>query len=80
MLKFKENVYGFTYDSSIGNVEKVFHSPLSEEEVSLFSELLDDETCVFTSIEECNEMFEIMCSEDLENDKEGLNEVFEFIN
>jgi hypothetical protein len=79
MLKFKENVYGFTYDSSIGNVEKVFHKPLSEEEVVLFNELLDDETCLFTSIEDCNDMFEIMCGEDLNNDEEGLSEVFDYI-
>jgi hypothetical protein len=79
MLVFKENVYGFVYDSSIGNVKKIYNKQLTENEVELINEILSEDDCILVDIEECNCLFEITSKEGLLNDKEGLNEVFDFI-
>jgi hypothetical protein len=79
MLVFKENVYGFVYDSQYGNVVEVFNEPLTERDIFLCNSILGEDSCLFTDIDDCNEMFEILSKEDLGNDEEGLNEVFDFI-
>jgi hypothetical protein len=79
MLVFKENVYGFVYDSSIGNVDKIYNKPLTENEIKLINEVLSEDDVLFTNIEDVRDMFEITSKEDLEDDEEGFNEVFDFI-
>ena len=79
MLVFKENVYGFVYDSSIGNVEKIYNKPLTKNEIDLINEILSEDDVLFTDIKDVREMFEITSKESLENDEEGFDEVFDFI-
>jgi hypothetical protein len=79
MLKFKENVYGFVYDSGYGNVVKIYNRPLNENEIELINEVLSVDDCLLTNIEDCNDMFEITSKEHLKSDEEGLNEVFDFV-
>jgi hypothetical protein len=52
MLVFKENVYGFVYDSSIGNVDKIYNKPLTENEIELINEVLSEDDVLFTNIED----------------------------
>ena len=79
MLVFKENVYGFVYDSIVGNVTEVYNEPLTEREIFLINNSLGEDICLLTDIEDCNEIFNIVSKYDLECDEEGLNEVFDFI-
>ena len=52
MLVFKKNVFGFIYDSSIGNVEKVYNEPLTQREKEMIWDVLDEDTCLLTQIED----------------------------
>ena len=79
MLVFKENVYGFVYDSSIGNVDKIYNKPLTKNEIDLINEILSEDDVLFTDIKDVREMFEITSKESLENDEEGFNDVLDFI-
>ena len=80
MLVFKENVYGFVYDSQFGNVTYIIQKPLNEETIDVIKNSIDEDYDVlFTNIEDVREMFEITSKEDLENDEEGFNEVLDFI-
>jgi len=80
MLVFKENVYGFIYDSQYGNVTQIFKTSLDEDDIKLLRETIDEDyDCLLTDIKDCNEMFEIKSLDDLLNDEEGLNAVFDFI-
>jgi len=79
MLVFKENVYGFIYDSSLGSVRKIYNKQLNENEIELINEILSEDDVLFTNIESVRELFEIESKEHLKSDEEGLNEVFNFI-
>jgi hypothetical protein len=80
MLVFKENVYGFVYDSQYGNVTQIFKTPLDEETINIIEESIDEDyDILFTDIEDVKEMFEITSKEDLDGDEEGFNEVLDFI-
>ena len=79
MLVFKENVYGFVYDSSLGSVKKIYNKQLNENEVELINEILSEDDVLFTNIESVRELFEIESKEHLKSDEEGLNEVFDFV-
>jgi hypothetical protein len=76
-LQFKENVYGFIYDSQYGEITKVFDKPLTESEEKTIMEVLDEDDLLFTNIEEIEEMFTI--DEDSLGDDEDLNKVLEFV-
>jgi hypothetical protein len=76
-LQFKENVYGFIYDSQYGEITKVFDKSLTESEEKTIMEVLDEDDLLFTNIEEIEEMFTI--DEDSLGDDEDLNKVLEFI-
>ena len=77
-LQFKENVYGFIYDSQYGDITKVFNKPLTKSEEETITEVLDEDDLLFTNIEEIEEMFEID-EDNLDSDSEGFNEVLEFV-
>jgi hypothetical protein len=79
MLVFKENVYGFVYDSSLGSVKKIYNRSLTENEIELINEILSEDDVLLTNIEDVRELFEIESKEHLKSDEEGLNEVFDFI-
>ena len=69
MVKLKENVFGFTYDSEYGNVQKIFTQPLTKNEIKLVNKVLSEDDVLFTDNEDINSMFEFDCKEDFE----GLN-------
>lgn len=77
-LQFKENVYGFIYDSQYGEITKVFDKPLTESEEKTIMEILSEDDCLFTSIEEIEDMFTID-EDSLGSDDEGLNKVLELV-
>ena len=78
MIKLKEGVTGFIYDSEYGNVQEIFTQPLTENEIKLINKVLSEYDVLFTDNEDINGMF-FDCKEDLENDVEGLNEVLEWV-
>ena len=77
-LQFKENVYGFIYDSQYGEITKVFDKPLTKSEEETIMEVLSEDDCLFTSIEEIEDMFTID-EDSLGSDNEGLNKVLELV-
>jgi hypothetical protein len=79
MVKLKNGVTGFTYDSCYGNVQEIFTQPLTENEVKLINKVLSEDDILFTDNEDINSMFEFDCKEDLLKDVEGLNEVIEWV-
>ena len=77
MLKFKEGVKGFIYDSVDGGITKVFNKVLSADEAILITELIDEDSILFLDEEVINEMFTVDCEEDLSDDQ--LSRVLEFV-
>jgi hypothetical protein len=73
MLKLKENVNGFVYDSIYGTIVEVCTEYVDVENI-----VLNDDDYVFVYNENVNNLFEISSKEDLENDEEGLSEVLEW--
>ena len=78
MLVFKKDVFGFIYDSQIGNVIHIFRTPLNDEAIDSYVKNLGEDEFMFTDIEEARDMFDIESKEQLDNDGEGLNNVFDF--
>jgi hypothetical protein len=79
MVKLKNGVTGFTYDSCYGNVQEIFTQPLTEKEIKLIERVLSEDDVLFTNNDSLNDMFEFDCKEDLEKDVEGLNDVLEWV-
>jgi hypothetical protein len=79
MVKLKNGVTGFTYDSEYGNVQKIFTQPLTEKEIKLIERVLSEDDILFTSNDSLSDMFEFDSKEDLEKDVEGLNDVLEWV-
>jgi hypothetical protein len=79
MVKLKNGVTGFTYDSCYGNVQEIFTQPLTEKEIKLIERVLSEDDVLFTSNSSLSDMFEFDSKEDLEKDVEGLNEVLEWV-
>lgn len=77
MLKFKEGVKGFIYDSVDGGITKVFNRVLSADEAILITEVIDEDSILFLDEEVINEMFTVDCEEDLSDDE--LSRVLEFV-
>ena len=72
MLKLKENVSGFIYDSCHGKVTQIFSNP-----VNVFTlQVAEDE--VFVDNDFVNELFEITNHQHLQNCGEGLDLVLDF--
>jgi len=72
MVKLKNEVTGFIYDSVYGYVKTTFTEPIS-------SYLLVDEDDMLVVNENVNELFPFSSKEDLEDDVEGLVEVLEWV-
>jgi len=79
MVKLKNGVTGFTYDSCYGNVQEIFTQPLTEKEIKLIERVLSEDDVLFTSDSSLSDMFEFDSKEDLEKDVEGLNDVLEWV-
>ena len=77
MLKFKEGVFGFVFDSANNEITKVFNRVLSADESILIMEVISDYNCLFEDEEVINEMFTVDCEEDLSDDE--LSRVLEFV-
>ena len=77
MLKFKEGVKGFIYDSVDGGITKVFNRVLSADEAILITEVIDEDSILFLDEEVINEMFTVDCEEDLSDDE--LSRVLDWI-
>ena len=77
MLKFKEGVFGFVFDSANDEITKVFNRVLSSDEAILIMEVISDDNCLFEDEEVINEMFTVDCEEDLSDDE--LSRVLEFV-
>ena len=68
MLKLKEGVTGFIYNSQYGYVEKIFNEPLTAEQEKLISSVINEYAVLFTSDKDVNDMF------DFEEDENGTVE------
>ena len=79
MVRLKNGVSGFIYDSEYGEVVKIYKQPLSEEKIETINEVLGEDDILFTVNDSLNDMFEFDCKEDLEKDVENLNEVLEWV-
>ena len=77
MLKFKEGVKGFVFDSSNDEITKVFNKVLSADEAILITEVINDDSILFLEEEFINEVFTVESEEDLLNSE--LNRVLEFV-
>ena len=74
MVKLKNEVTGFIYDSIYGYVKTVFNQPINENLM-----LVSEDDVLFSDNEDINNMFGFECKEDLENNEEGLNKVLEWV-
>ena len=72
MLKLKEGVTGFVYNTTHGFIKTSFTQPT-------MGMMLTDEDDMFVDDENVNELFEIKSQEQLEQDDEGLSEVLVWI-
>lgn len=80
MIQFKKGVYGFVYDSCDGEVTHIYECKLSKNETHIISDSLPENHTLFTELDNnLNEFFDFTSEEQLMNDTEGLNEVFEWI-
>lgn len=80
MKQFKKGVYGFVYDSCNGEVTHIYECKLSRDEARIISDSLPKNHTLFTELDNnLNEFFDFTSKEQLMNDTEGLNEVFEWI-
>jgi len=79
MVKLKNEVTGFVYDSVYGYVKTIFNQPLTENEIKLIERVLNEDDVLFTDNECLNDMFTFDCKEDLENNEEGFNEILEWV-
>jgi len=79
MIKFKENVYAFIYNSEIGGYEKIFYRELLDSEVELINEIISDDDVLITRESNINELFEFYSKEELDEDNEFLNFIFDWI-
>jgi len=74
MVKFKENVMGFIYDSMNGDIMEIFTEPIPEN-IRVYGE----DIVLFDDIESVNDMFDFESKEDLESDEEGFNKILEWV-
>lgn len=83
MLKLKDGVTGFIYDSCHGMVTKVFYSDLTPDKIETINEVIDDDACLITNNEDVNGYFNFDVEEGKELvlcEEEGLNLVIEWVN
>ena len=74
MVKFKENVTGFVYNTINGDIMEIFTEPIPDN-IRVYGE----DILLFDDIESINDLFEFESKEDLESDKEGFNMILEWV-
>ena len=74
MVKFKENVTGFVYNTINGDIIEIFTEPIPDN-IRVYGE----DILLFDDIESINDMFEFESKEDLESDEEGFNMILEWV-
>lgn len=74
MVKFKENVTGFVYNTINGDIMEIFTEPIPDN-IRVYGE----DILLFDDIESINDMFEFESKEDLESDEEGFNMILEWV-
>ena len=79
MVKLKNEVTGFIYESCHGYVKNIFTKPQTQIDIDVINMFIDEDDVLFTDNEDINNMFEFECKEDLENNEEGLNKVLEWV-
>jgi hypothetical protein len=77
MVKLKNEVKGFIYDTCYGQVKKVFNN-LTEQEIKTINKVLSEDDMLITESDDLNELFEFETEDRLKNDTESLNEVLEW--
>lgn len=77
MVKLKNEVKGFIYDTCYGQVKKVFND-LTEQEIKTINKVLSEDDVLITESDDLNELFEFETEEKLKNDTESLNKVLEW--
>jgi hypothetical protein len=70
MLVFKEGVKGFIYDSINGWVVKIFDKELTESEIELVNDVIDEDSVFISDESILNKLFEIESKEDFGKDVE----------
>jgi hypothetical protein len=83
MLKLKDGVTGFIYDSCHGMVTKVFTQPLTQDKIETIWEVIDEDEVLFMDNETINNMFEFTVEEGKTvqfSEEEGLGLAIEWIN
>lgn len=73
-VKFKEGVFGFTYDAQYGDIIDIITEPISEQEERFFNKYGSDDIVLFTDTSDLPEMFGIETEADLNNWNEILEE------
>lgn len=73
-VKFKEGIFGFTYDAEYGDVIDIIKEPISEQEANFYHKYGCDECVLFTDCTDLPEMFGIETEADLNNWNEILEE------
>ena len=74
MVKFKENVTGFVYNTINGDIIEIFTEPIPDN-IRVYGE----DILLFDDIESVNDLFDFESKEDLESDKEGFNTILEWV-
>jgi len=69
-LQFKNNVYGFVYDSTYGEITEVLTKPVTETEARFFNDHSGD-VVMFTDIDSITEIWDL---NDGEHDPEYIKE------
>jgi fructose-specific phosphotransferase system component IIB len=77
MVKLKNEVKGFIYDTCYGQVKKVFND-LTEQEIKTINKVLSEDDMLITESDDLNELFEFETEDRLKNDTESLNKVLEW--
>jgi len=73
-VKFKEGVFGFTYDAQYGDIVDIIKEPISEQEERFFNKYGSVDIVLFTDTSDIPEMFGIKTEADLNNWNEILEE------
>jgi hypothetical protein len=75
MVRLKQGITGFIYDSSNGNIKNI---TTEEVDMKTIKQILDEDD-VYITDQDADELFMFESKEQLDNNYEGLNRVLEWI-
>ena len=78
MVKLKNEVKGFIYDTCYGEVKKVFNDNLTKQEIKTIEKVLGDDDMLVIESDDLNVLFDFETEDQLNNDTESLNKVLEW--